>query len=118
MSSAVNVIINGINAPFSGTSQDGHVTVPLRGVFEALGFHVGWEEKGAQTVTVNGFGYELTFKIGQKTFDVEDFINPKNSKKNIPLPRVPILVNGRTNLPLMRPLREVGCQIELTEEVR
>jgi murein DD-endopeptidase MepM/ murein hydrolase activator NlpD len=108
-----NVRIAGeIRVEYGGGVATVQVVVPLRDVYEAMGYHVGWERKGPQSITINGYGHELTFRIGQASYDFDDFIHPANSVRGISLFEAPYISNGRSFVPLVSPLRRVGCDLK------
>jgi len=76
------------------------VLVPARGVFEALGFEVAWDEV-LQRVTLTRFDHEVVLTIGQTTF----LLNGSPYQLEVP---AQILHGGTTFLPLRHPLEAIG----------
>ena len=100
----VRVLINGVAVDFEDQSPvivDGHTLVPVRAVFEALGFEVGWDEY-AQMVILWQMGYvaegieavvtEITITIDSPVFNVND--------REVTLEVPAQIIGGRTLLPI------------------
>ncbi len=85
--------------------------VPMRAVFEALGCQVGWEGD-TKTVTVNKDGVEVTLVIGNSTMQV----NKNGQVSSVALDAAPVIINGRTLLPLRAPAEAFGYSVEWDPE--
>lgn len=113
----VTVKINGnvINFPEQQPEIiENRVMVPLRTVFEALGYHVDWN--GA--VVVENSQYKLTFIIGEKTYLIQKW---KISRPEYRTLYVAPYINpdtNRTMIPLRDPLEAVGCTVDWDDEQR
>ena len=78
----------------------GRVLVPARGVFQALGFEVHWDDT-YRRVTLIRQDYEIILTIGSATFTV----NGTAHQLEVP---AQILHDGTTFLPLRHPLEAIG----------
>lgn len=94
-SSEVNVTVNGIPVDMGGIIVDGRTMVPVRGVFEKIGYNVSWNSdtktatltRGTNTVEMTNGNTYFTYNGTQITPDVPQQI-----------------IDGR----FMLPLRAVG----------
>jgi len=87
---------------------DGRTLVPLRGVFEGLGFDVDWNSNElSATLIHNDLGDEIVISIGSSTFSANGTMH------NLDVPAQ--IINGRTMLPIRAVLESVGCFVEWTE---
>ena len=94
-SSEVNVTVNGIPVDMGGVIVDGRTMVPVRGVFEKIGYNVSWNSdtktatltRGTNTVEMTNGNTYFTYNGTQITPDVPQQI-----------------IDGR----FMLPLRAVG----------
>lgn len=85
--------------------------VPLRGIFEAVGATVGWdnETKTAMIVKDNGTKIDFIFlQIGQSTA----FVNSTQKQLDVPAE----ISNGRTMVPLRFVIEELGAKVEWVKE--
>ena len=85
--------------------------LPIRFVAEALGAQVGWDE-AQQKVTIQDSKTKIEMWINKPTAIVNSktvYIDPANYKV------VPILVNGRTMLPVRFVSESLGAQVEWNE---
>ena len=85
--------------------------LPIRFVAEALGAQVGWNE-AQQKVTIQDSKTKIEMWINKPTAIVNSktvYIDPANYKV------VPILVNGRTMLPVRFVSESLGAQVEWNE---
>lgn len=85
--------------------------LPIRFVAEALGAQVGWDE-AQQKVTIQDSKTKIEMWINKPTAIVNGktvYIDPANYKV------VPILVNGRTMLPVRFVSESLGAQVEWNE---
>jgi len=108
----INVTIDGERVAFSGQGPaiiDGRTLVPVRGVFEALGFGVDWNE-AARTATLTSDGHMVTLTIGSANFTT----NGASYALDVPAQ----IVGGRTMLPIRAVLESVGFQVGWNEASR
>jgi hypothetical protein len=64
----IGVVVNGTRVQFNDQSPvnvDGRILVPVRGVFEALGFYIDWDAE-RQTVILKDAHNEIILIIGQR----------------------------------------------------
>ena len=110
--SEISVTIDGVAVDFDGQQPiivDGRTLVPVRGVFEALGFEVGWNQD-ASVVTLHGGGYFIEIGIGNSFFT--------NHSRIIPLDVPAQIINGRTMLPIRAVLESVGVGVDWDGETQ
>jgi len=103
--SEINVEVDGIRLNFSDQGPelvDGRTLVPVRDVFEALGFIVEWEE-ATQTAVLSRGTDTLRITIGESTF----IRNSEGLLLDVPAR----IIGGRTMLPLRLPLESVGFEV-------
>ena len=119
----VNVTIDGLPVDFEGQPPaiiDGRTLVPVRGVFEALGFEVGWDQY-TQTAILWQTGYihhegeavevvttEITITVGRDAFTIND--------RDIPLEVPAQNIDGRTLLPIRAVLESIGLNVDWCQE--
>jgi uncharacterized protein YkwD len=84
------------------TIIDGRTLVPIRGVFEALGFEVGWDGESAQA-SLNSDGYAVIITIGSGTFTTNGAVHTLDVPAQI--------IGGRTLVPLRAILESVGYEL-------
>ena len=107
-SQPVNVTIDGERVNFTGQQPalvDGRTLVPVRGVFEQLGFDVEWN--GAlQRVTLTRPGQTVILTIGQASFTaVTNFTT--DHQLDVPAQ----IINGSTMLPIRAVIEAVGYNL-------
>jgi len=98
----IAVTIDGIAVDFDGQGPvivDNRVLVPVRGVFEALGFVPTWN-RSTRAATLTRDDYVVVLTIGSYTFTTNG--------EEFPLDVPPQLIEGRTLLPLRAVLESVG----------
>ena len=106
---AIVVHANDISVEIDGTmvifgdagpvTVDGRILVPIRDVFEALGFNVNWDD-ATQTAILSDDNHEIRIPIGSNTFTT----NGTTHSLDVPAQ----LIGGRTMIPLRAPLESVG----------
>jgi|GEM_PF-58772 len=82
---------------------DGRTLVPVRGVFEALGFDVNWNPATSQ-VTLTGSGDVIVLTIGSDVFTTNGVSNTLDVAAQT--------IEGRTMLPLRLVLESVGMNLQ------
>jgi len=82
---------------------DGRTLVPVRGVFEALGFKVSWDDD-TRTAVLTKYDYEVCISVGSNTFNT----NGIDYTLDVPAQ----IINGRTMVPLRLPLESVGYKLD------
>ena len=86
---------------------DGRTLVPVRGVFEALGFEVNWMGD-EQTAVLEAGGLRLTIGIG------DNFFNLNDQRHELEVPAQ--LIGGSTMLPVRGLLESIGHYVSWDEE--
>ena len=102
----INVTINGEAVIFDGQGPatiGGRTMVPVRGVFEELGFYVGWDG-ATQTVTLTNDYHEVSITVNSDVFAV----NGEYHRLEVPAQ----IVEGRTLLPIRAVLEGVGFFVD------
>jgi len=103
--SDIGVRIDGVLVVFAGQGPvniDGRTMVPLRGVFEQLGFDVEWDQ-AAQTATLTNDDFEIIIAIGSSRFT----INGETYVMDVPAQ----VVDGRILLPIRVVLEGAGYYV-------
>ena len=112
-----SITIDGVQVEFADQQPvivDDHTLVPVRFVFEALGFEVGWDE-ATQTAILVDENYEVRIAIGEETFTV----NGTWTVSLVGFGEEPIaaqLIGGRTMLPIRFVLQAVGFGVLWDED--
>lgn len=94
----INVSVNGTQVSFSNQQPvivDGRTLIPLRGVFENLGYSVSWDGN-TKTATLENDNYTIKIQSDSSTFTV----NSQTKTLDVPAQ----IINGS----MMIPLRAVG----------
>ena len=103
--SQLHVTIDGKQVNFTDqgpTIVDGRTLVPVRGVFEELGFEVDWEQD-TETARLTRSGYEVVLTIGSANF----ITNGESHTLDVPAQ----IIGGRTMLPIRAVLESVGYSV-------
>jgi len=98
---SVNVLINGRQLSFDGQGPiivNGRALVPVRGVFEALGFRVRWNGD-TRTAAISKGTDVITITIGNAFFTINGIQRPLDVPAQV--------VRGRTVIPIRLPLESV-----------
>jgi len=98
----ITVTIDGVAVDFDGQGPiivDNRTLVPVRGVFEALGFYPTWD-RATQTATLTRDDFVVVLTIGSATFTT----NGREHSLDVPAQ----LIGGRVLLPLRAVLQSVG----------
>lgn len=94
-SGGVNVTVNGIPVDMEGVIIDGRTMVPVRGVFEKLGYTIEWDNE-TKTATLTKGENQVVMTNGNTYFT----LNGTQIKPDVPQQ----IIEGR----FMLPLRAVG----------
>lgn len=106
VASEINVTIDGVAIDFEGqppTIVDGRTLVPVRGVFEHLGFNIGWSQT-RQAAILTDSTRSINITIGYNTFTVDRTLYPLDVPAQI--------IDGRTMLPIRSLLEAVGYDVD------
>jgi len=104
--SGINVTINEEHVIFADQEPviiDGRTLVPVRGVFEHLGFVVSWDGD-TQTAILVSNDYEVRITIGSYVFTS----NGEEFMLDVPAQ----IINSRTMVPIRLPLESVGIEVD------
>lgn len=104
--SEISVTIDGVAVDFEGqppTIVGGRTLVPVRGVFEALGFDVRWEQ-AILTAAITNENHEIFISIGL------DFFSTNGEEFPLDVPAQ--IIEGRTLLPIRAVLESVGYEVD------
>ena len=107
--SQVHVTIDGRQVNFTDqgpTIVDGRTLVPVRGVFEELGFEVDWEQD-TETARLTRSGHEVVLTIGSINF----ITNGESHTLDVPAQ----IIGGRTMLPIRAVLESVGYSVDWSQ---
>lgn len=85
---------------------NGRTFVPMRAVFEALGCTVNWDQD-SRTATVTKDNTTVKLTIGNTTMQV----SKNGSNSHVALDAAPVVINGRTLLPLRAPAEAFGYTV-------
>jgi len=105
LANEVNVVVNGQRIEFPGQQPivtGGRTLVPVRAVFEAIGFNVSWNPE-LLTATISRGSDTIVITVGNDIF----FTNEIPHRLDVPAQ----LINGRTLIPIRLPLESVGYSV-------
>ena len=108
----IRVTIDGREVDFPAQPPvivDGRTLVPMRGVFEALGFDVDWNQD-TRTVSLTNAGHNVVISIGSSVFTA----NGTEHILDVPAE----IIGGSTMLPIRAVLESVGYELEWDEATR
>ena len=111
----ISVVVNGQRVQFADQQPvviDGRTLVPVRGVFEIIGFDVNWNES-TRTITLSRLGYsmdEIVITLGSNEF----VTNGVRHVLDVPAQSI----GGRTVLPIRLVLESVGYTVDWNENER
>jgi len=108
--SGINVTINEEHVIFADQEPviiDGRTLVPVRGVFEMLGFDVSWDGN-TQTAIMISVDYEVRITIGSYVFTS----NGEEFMLDVPAQ----IINSRTMVPIRLPLESVGIEVDWDDD--
>ena len=108
----ITVIVDGRTVVFEGQQPvliDGRVLVPVRGVFEMMGFEVDWERE-TRTAVIENEDYVVRIQIGQAVFHT----NGVEHELDVPAQ----IIGDSTMVPLRFPLESVGFYLDWVGSTR
>ena len=109
---AIDVAANGERVLFIDQEPvvvHGRTLVPVRGVFEVLGFEVEWESATSTAVLTSEY-HEVRITIGQSVF----YTNEVAHMLDVPAQSI----GGRTMVPLRLPLESIGYYLDWCGSMR
>ena len=116
----ISVAIAGQPVHFSGQGPaivDGRTLVPIRDVFEALGFTVEWEPESQEIILTGYDGWTVVvLTVGSGTFTA--FLGSGSYGDTYALDVPAQIINGRTMIPIRLPLESVGFEMRWDGENR
>lgn len=89
--------------------QNGRTLVPFRAIAEALSINVAWEGS-TRTINANDAKTTVSLQIGKQTAS-------KNNEA-VPLDAPPVIINGRTLIPLRFFSEAFGCKVAWDDAVK
>ncbi|MDL2248806.1 copper amine oxidase N-terminal domain-containing protein [Tyzzerella sp. OttesenSCG-928-J15] len=111
-SDTINVTIDGQAVKFANQQPaivEGRTLVPVRGVFEHLGFSVEWNSELSQA-TLSGNGYTVILTIDSDVFTT----NGTENTLDVPAQ----IINDTTMLPIRAVLESVGCSVDWENDTK
>jgi len=108
----INVTVDGRTVEFVGQRPvvvDGRTLVPIRGVFEMLGFEVNWNDATQQAILTRDDNI-ISIAIGSSTFSANGVDHVLEVRAQT--------INGRTMLPLRGILESIGYSVSWDEVTR
>jgi len=104
----IKVVLNGNSVLFDVVPviNNGSVMVPMRKIFSELGASVSWDNN-KQTITSVKDGSTVQMQIGTKLVRINDKVQT--------LVQAPMLVDGRTLVPLRAVAEAMNCNVEWNE---
>jgi|GEM_PF-3739103 len=114
----IRVTVDGVTIDFEGQSPiivDGRTLVPIRGVFEHLGFDVDFDNSTRTAFLVGSqdslySNYEFRVPIGSSYFE----LNGQSFQLDVPAQ----IINGRTMLPIRPLLEQIGFGVDWDSDTR
>ncbi|MBR6401256.1 MAG: peptidylprolyl isomerase [Firmicutes bacterium] len=104
-----NITVNGSPIDSDAVIVDGRTLVPVRGVFEKLGFAVEWTNE-TKTANFKGAGYSIDIKSGENGFYC---LNTRTGENNLVKPDVPQqIIDGHFYIPLRAVSEAIGAKVE------
>ncbi|MCL2603889.1 MAG: stalk domain-containing protein [Defluviitaleaceae bacterium] len=131
--SAINVTIDGVRVNFPGTArpqnENGQILVPIRPVFEALGFEVGWD-RVTQTDNITRGEEFIRMTLGQSQFYTHEnrvWLPKQQSFVGESILRDELIhwleapvqsIDGYIMVPIQRPLEAMGYYMDWNAATR
>ncbi len=105
-SDEISVLLNGTKVEFDQPPilQNGRTLVPMRAIFEALGYEVYWDEYYEQIDVYDGDEDIMTLWIGVRAI----LMPPRTIEIDVP----PMLVNDRTLVPVRAISEGLGAEVD------
>ena len=109
----ITVTVHGEKIVFAGQQPvivDNRTLVPVRGVFEALGFYVEWDAEGRRVILTRDDD-TMILTIGSNVLEF-------NGERSPVLDVAPQIIGGSTMLPLRFPIERVGYIVNWEQATR
>lgn len=118
----ISVTVNGENISFPDQQPvmiNDRTLIPVRGVLEAMGKTVDWEEE-TQTVIIYDDTITVKLRVGEFTMQqiVTDSVNNETISVDIPLDAAPVVINYRTCLPIRAVAEAFMATVDWEEETQ
>lgn len=110
----ISVTVNGEAVEFSDQQPiilNDRTLLPVRGVMEALGKTVSWDEENSRAIVTDGT-VTVSLGIGDEIMIKETVTDGLGVTENITLDSVPVNVNDRTLLPIRAVAEAFGATVE------
>ena len=119
--SDIEVVLDGETVEFPDQkpviSPEGRTLVPLRGVFEAAGAEVRWNND-SRIASVIYNDTEIMLQIGELMYVMRDVPTNESERKRLPSGVAPAIMNDRTLIPLRDVSELLGFVVEWVDETR
>ncbi|MBQ9519193.1 MAG: peptidylprolyl isomerase [Firmicutes bacterium] len=110
-----NITVNGSQIDADAIIVDGRTLVPVRGVFEKLGFAVEWQNE-TKTANFKGAGYSIDIKSGETGFYC---LNTRTGENSLVKPDVPQqIIDGHFYIPLRAVSEAIGADVNWNAETK
>lgn len=112
----ISVVVNGKTIEFEDQKPviiGGRTLLPIRGVMEALGKSVSWDEVGQRAIITDG---SITISLG-----IGDSIMKKitaEKEYEVQLDTVPMIINDRTCLPIRAAAEAFNAEVEWNDAMK
>ena len=114
----ISVTIDGVAVDFEGQPPiiiDGRTLVPVRGVFEQLGFEVDWDHDAQMAILIRD-DFTVRIIIGETTFGIDDYVREASGNVELDVPAQ--IIGDRTLLPIRAVLESVGYYVDWDNTTR
>ncbi|MBE7047332.1 MAG: hypothetical protein E7396_07960 [Ruminococcaceae bacterium] len=107
----INVTINSVSQSYDVMPliENGRTLVPMRGIFEALGAEIKWDDE-TKTVTGTKGDTNIILKIGSTLAKVND--------KDVTLDVAAKIIGGRTFVPVRFVSESLGCKVDWDNDTK
>lgn len=106
----VNVVVYGENIADKGVIVEGRTLVPVRGIFEKLGFNVSYDAETKTATADMGKSFVVTFRNGDDFY----IINGKQIKADVPQQ----IIDGKFMIPLRQIQNIINVNIDWNGETK
>jgi len=109
----INVTVNGTQVVFEDQQPiilNDRTLLPVRGVMEAMGKTVSWDEENNRAIVTDGIT-TVSLGIGDETMLKTTVTDGLSATESITLDSVPVNVNDRTLLPIRAVAESFGAEV-------